>query len=96
MFGIILLQVFLVTIISNFFLQYFLNPTVAKEPVPPQLELIAKEFLVPLLALFHQLVEKVVVFTLLCALLSQCPLDTLLLVSLVSDSLMCETGFSYP
>ncbi|GMY28006.1 importin beta-like SAD2 homolog isoform X1 [Fagus crenata] len=38
--------------------QYFLNPTVAKEPVPPQLELIAKEFLVPLLALFHQLVEK--------------------------------------
>ncbi|XP_030924098.1 importin beta-like SAD2 homolog isoform X1 [Quercus lobata] len=38
--------------------QYFLNPKVAKEPVPPQLELIAKEILVPLLALFHHLVEK--------------------------------------
>ncbi|RDX78950.1 Importin beta-like SAD2-like protein [Mucuna pruriens] len=38
--------------------QYFLNPKVAKEPVPPQLELIAKEILVPLLAVFHQFVEK--------------------------------------
>nr|XP_023883800.1 uncharacterized protein LOC111996099 isoform X2 [Quercus suber] len=38
--------------------QYFLNPKVAKEPVPPQLELIEKEILVPLLALFHHLVEK--------------------------------------
>ncbi|XP_027330151.1 importin beta-like SAD2 isoform X2 [Abrus precatorius] len=39
--------------------QYFLNPKVAKEPVPPQLELIAKEILVPLLAVFHQFVVKV-------------------------------------
>lgn len=38
--------------------QYFLNPKVAKEPVPPQLELIAQEILVPLLDLFHQCVEK--------------------------------------
>ncbi|XP_015900167.3 importin beta-like SAD2 homolog isoform X2 [Ziziphus jujuba] len=38
--------------------QYFLNPKVAKEPVPVQLELIAKEILVPLLAVFHQFVEK--------------------------------------
>lgn len=41
------------------FLQYFLNPKVAKEPVPPQLELIAKEILVPLLSVFHHLVERV-------------------------------------
>ncbi|KAJ8766467.1 hypothetical protein K2173_022526 [Erythroxylum novogranatense] len=39
--------------------QYFLNPKVAKEPVPPQLELIAKDILIPMLAVFHQLVEKV-------------------------------------
>ncbi|KAK2647116.1 hypothetical protein Ddye_022311 [Dipteronia dyeriana] len=32
--------------------QYFLNPKVAKEPVPPQLELISKEILVPMLAVF--------------------------------------------
>ncbi|KAL6990169.1 hypothetical protein U1Q18_015916 [Sarracenia purpurea var. burkii] len=38
--------------------QYFLNPKVAKEPVPPQLELIAQEILVPLLNVFHQCVEK--------------------------------------
>lgn len=38
--------------------QYFLNPKVAKEPVSPQLELIATEILVPLLSLFHHLVEK--------------------------------------
>ncbi|KAF8401236.1 hypothetical protein HHK36_012168 [Tetracentron sinense] len=38
--------------------QYFLNPKVAKEPVPPQLEQIAKEILVPLLAIFHHFVEK--------------------------------------
>jgi hypothetical protein len=46
----------------HFFLQYFLNPKVAKEPVPPQLELIAKEILVPLLAVFHQFVGKVLRF----------------------------------
>ncbi|XAR56947.1 hypothetical protein NMG60_11024924 [Bertholletia excelsa] len=39
--------------------QYFLNPKVAKEPVPLQLELIAKEILVPLLNVFHQCVAKV-------------------------------------
>ncbi|KAJ4721925.1 importin beta-like SAD2-like [Melia azedarach] len=39
--------------------QYFLNPKVAKEPVPPQLELIAKEIIVPMLAVFHGFVEKV-------------------------------------
>ncbi|KAJ7980453.1 Importin beta-like SAD2-like [Quillaja saponaria] len=38
--------------------QYFLNPIVAKEPVPPQLELISKEILVPLLAVFQQFVEE--------------------------------------
>ncbi|XP_004508096.1 uncharacterized protein [Cicer arietinum] len=38
--------------------QYFLNPKVAKEPVPPQLELIANEILVPLLIVFHQFVGK--------------------------------------
>ncbi|CAK7326263.1 unnamed protein product [Dovyalis caffra] len=38
--------------------QYFLNPKVAKEPVPQQLELIGKEILVPMLNLFHQLVQK--------------------------------------
>ncbi|BFG14847.1 hypothetical protein CerSpe_011210 [Prunus speciosa] len=38
--------------------QYFLNPKVAKEPIPPQLELIAKDILVPLLTVFHQFVEK--------------------------------------
>ena len=41
--------------------QYFLDPKVAKEPVPLQLEQIAKEILVPLLPLFHQFVEKVVI-----------------------------------
>lgn len=40
--------------------QYFLNPKVAKEPVPPQLELIAKEILSPLLTVFHHLVEKAI------------------------------------
>ncbi|KAK3025333.1 hypothetical protein RJ639_043842, partial [Escallonia herrerae] len=38
--------------------QYFLNPKIAKEPVPPQLQLIAQEILVPLLAVFHNCVEK--------------------------------------
>lgn len=56
------------------FLQYFLNSKVAKEPVPPQLEQIAKEVLVPLLAVFHHLVEKVVVFILpLCLLVVKSP-----------------------
>ncbi|KAK6930334.1 Importin-beta, N-terminal domain [Dillenia turbinata] len=38
--------------------QYFLNPKVANEPVPPQLEILSSEILVPLQAAFHQLVEK--------------------------------------
>lgn len=39
--------------------QYFLDPKVAKEPVPPQLELIAQEILVPLLDVFHHCVKKI-------------------------------------
>ncbi|XP_044500110.1 importin beta-like SAD2 homolog isoform X2 [Mangifera indica] len=39
--------------------QYFLNPKLAKEPVPPQLEFIAKEIIVPMLALFPCFIEKV-------------------------------------
>ncbi|XP_009804028.1 importin beta-like SAD2 homolog isoform X3 [Nicotiana sylvestris] len=39
--------------------QYFLNPKLAKEPVPPQLELITREILVPLLAVFHLCIEEV-------------------------------------
>ncbi|KAH9766423.1 Importin N-terminal domain-containing protein [Citrus sinensis] len=39
--------------------KYFLNPKLAKEPVPPQLELIAKEIIVPMLSIFHCFVEKV-------------------------------------
>ncbi|XP_049408930.1 uncharacterized protein LOC125872255 [Solanum stenotomum] len=39
--------------------QYFLNPKLVKEPVPPQLELITREILVPLLAVFHLCTEKV-------------------------------------
>lgn len=40
-------------------LQYFLNPTVAHEPVPEQLELIANELLSPLHGIFHHLVQQV-------------------------------------
>ncbi|KAG0569597.1 hypothetical protein KC19_6G101400 [Ceratodon purpureus] len=39
--------------------QYFLNPTMAREPVPENLELITKELLVPLHGLFHELVQQV-------------------------------------
>uniref|UniRef100_A0A9I9DMS1 Importin beta-like SAD2 homolog n=1 Tax=Cucumis melo TaxID=3656 RepID=A0A9I9DMS1_CUCME len=38
--------------------QYFLNPKDSKEPVPPQLELLANTIIVPLLAVFHRLVEQ--------------------------------------
>ncbi|XWS53459.1 hypothetical protein CRYUN_Cryun10bG0003300 [Craigia yunnanensis] len=41
-------------------LTYFLNPKVAKEPVPPHLVLIAKEIFAPLMTVFHNLVEKVI------------------------------------
>ncbi|KXG29170.1 uncharacterized protein LOC8086009 [Sorghum bicolor] len=39
--------------------QYFLNPKVAKEPVPQQLEEIAAEILVPLQVTFHHFSDKV-------------------------------------
>uniref|UniRef100_A0A0D9XVL2 Importin N-terminal domain-containing protein n=1 Tax=Leersia perrieri TaxID=77586 RepID=A0A0D9XVL2_9ORYZ len=39
--------------------QYFLNPKVAKEPVPVQLEQIASEILVPLQVTFHHITDKV-------------------------------------
>ncbi|KAF0896635.1 hypothetical protein E2562_026750 [Oryza meyeriana var. granulata] len=39
--------------------QYFLNPKVAKEPVPLQLEQIASEILVPLQVTFHHIADKV-------------------------------------
>ncbi|BBN00117.1 hypothetical protein MPTK1_1g26560 [Marchantia polymorpha subsp. ruderalis] len=45
------------TIIKPF--QYFMDPTVAREPVPEQLELIGKELLVPLHSIFHHLVQQV-------------------------------------
>lgn len=48
------------TIIKPF--QYFLNPKVAREPVPEQLELIAKEVLVPSYGIFHHFVEQAVAF----------------------------------
>ncbi|KAK9161824.1 hypothetical protein Syun_008165 [Stephania yunnanensis] len=38
--------------------QYFLNPSDPKESVPPQLELIAKEILVPILATSRHMVSK--------------------------------------
>ncbi|XP_038874632.1 importin beta-like SAD2 homolog isoform X2 [Benincasa hispida] len=38
--------------------QYFLNPKDSKEPVPPQLELLANTIIVPLLAVFHRLVQQ--------------------------------------
>ncbi|EFJ18902.1 hypothetical protein SELMODRAFT_112168 [Selaginella moellendorffii] len=38
--------------------QYFLDPTVAREPVPPLLELISRDLLVPLHGFFHHLVEQ--------------------------------------
>lgn len=52
-----------VGLLQKFSWQYFSNPKVAKEPVPPQLELIAQEILVPMLMVFRNLVEKVVPFT---------------------------------
>lgn len=48
------------TIIKPF--QYFLNPRVAREPVPEQLELIAKDILVPSYGIFHHFVEQAVSF----------------------------------
>jgi hypothetical protein len=44
------------TIIKPF--QYFVDPTVAREPAPEQLELISKELLAPLQAIFHHLVQE--------------------------------------
>jgi hypothetical protein len=45
------------TLIKPF--QYFLSPTVAREPVPEQLDLVAKELLAPLHGIFHHLVQQV-------------------------------------
>jgi hypothetical protein len=45
--------------------QYFLNPQVAKEPVPQQLEQIAAEILVPLQVTFHHFTDKVYYCTLI-------------------------------
>ncbi|KAG0600495.1 hypothetical protein M758_11G038800 [Ceratodon purpureus] len=39
--------------------KYFMDPTVAREPVPEQLELISKELLAPLQGIFHHLVQQV-------------------------------------
>ncbi|MCO5600948.1 hypothetical protein L7F22_055065 [Adiantum nelumboides] len=39
--------------------RYFMNPKVAREPVPEQLELISKDLLAPLHQYFHSLVEEV-------------------------------------
>nr|XP_019702618.1 importin beta-like SAD2 isoform X2 [Elaeis guineensis] len=44
------------TVIRPF--QYFMNPKVPKEPVPSQLELIAKDILVPLQATFRHFIDK--------------------------------------
>ncbi|CAH1454615.1 unnamed protein product [Lactuca virosa] len=41
--------------------QYFLNPKIAKEAVPPQLEIIAQEILIHLISLFHLYVEDLCV-----------------------------------
>ncbi|CAH2053475.1 unnamed protein product [Thlaspi arvense] len=46
----------LLTVVKPF--QYFLQPKLAKEPVPQQLESITNEILVPLLSVFHRLVDK--------------------------------------
>ncbi|XP_020101763.1 uncharacterized protein LOC109719467 isoform X2 [Ananas comosus] len=48
------------TIIRPF--QYFLNPKLPKEPVPPQLELIATDILAPLQVTFHHFVDKALSF----------------------------------
>uniref|UniRef100_A0A1J3IUD6 Importin beta-like SAD2-like protein n=1 Tax=Noccaea caerulescens TaxID=107243 RepID=A0A1J3IUD6_NOCCA len=46
----------LLTVVKPF--QYFLQPKLVKEPVPQQLESIAKEILVPLMSVFHRLIGK--------------------------------------
>ncbi|RID63443.1 hypothetical protein BRARA_E02452 [Brassica rapa] len=46
----------LLTVVKPF--QYFLQPKLVKEPVPQQLESISNEVLVPLVAVFHRLVDK--------------------------------------
>lgn len=50
---------FLNNLNHRLFWQYFLNPKDPKEPVPPQLEQLANTIIVPLLAVFHRLVEQV-------------------------------------
>ncbi|CAE5967604.1 unnamed protein product [Arabidopsis arenosa] len=46
----------LLTVVKPF--QYFLQPKLAKEPVPQQLESITKEILVPLVSVLHRLIDK--------------------------------------
>jgi hypothetical protein len=46
----------LLTVVKPF--QYFLQPKLAKEPVPQQLESIAREILVPLVSVLHRLIDK--------------------------------------
>ncbi|XP_023642078.1 uncharacterized protein LOC17893252 [Capsella rubella] len=46
----------LLTVVKPF--QYFLQPKLAKEPVPQQLESITKEILVPLVSVLHRFTEK--------------------------------------
>ncbi|KAF2548202.1 hypothetical protein F2Q70_00023247 [Brassica cretica] len=46
----------LLTVVKPF--QYFLQPKLVKEPVPQQLESITNEILVPLVSVFHRLVDK--------------------------------------
>eukprot|EP00249_Psilotum_nudum_P027721 c3574_g1_i1 orf=2-1303(-) len=46
------------TVVKPF--QYFMNPKIAREPVPEQLELVSTELLVPLYGFFHHLVEQAI------------------------------------
>lgn len=39
-----------------------MDPTVAREPVPEQLELISKDLLAPLHGIFHHLVQQVIFY----------------------------------
>ncbi|KFK39068.1 hypothetical protein AALP_AA3G196700 [Arabis alpina] len=46
----------LLTVVKPF--QYFLQPKLVKEPVPQQLESITNEIFVPLVSVFHRLIDK--------------------------------------
>eukprot|EP01018_Ginkgo_biloba_P009463 Gb_12572 [translate_table: standard] len=73
--------------------QYFMNPTMAREPVPEQLELITKEILVPSYGIFHPFVEQVVVKGMVgleneCVLLTLCKCFHLAVKSHMPSSLI--------